>query len=93
MALFDFTYDPNSPRDISNLLKALGKLWLDPDNGHNKVKRAIEELSKTHDGRQLLYNCHLVVTRQIPQMRNSELLNMFKSFQQMTGALAHGGWD
>ena len=75
-----------------------GEWWLYiSHHGKRKAKKvgsqkAAEEAAKTDEGKQLLYNCHLVVSRQIPQTRDTKMLYMLKSFQQMFGALSQGGY-
>lgn len=92
MTMIKTSYDPDSPRDISDFLMALGELWTNRDNGPARATRAIEEMAKQGpEGRQLLLNCHLVISRQIHQVRERDILNMMMSLQQITGALARGG--
>ena len=85
-------YNSDSPRDVSDFLMAISELWQSKIDGPSRANRAIEEMAKQGSkGRQLLFNCHLVVSRQIPLVKERDLLPMFQSLQQIFGVFARGG--
>lgn len=93
MVMVKSYYNPNSPRDVTDFIIVVCKLYKDPNNGPSRAKRALEDVAKRGtEGQQLLHNCYIDFCRQVPWIQDMERLAMIQSLVNTIGVLVHGGW-
>lgn len=92
MVMIKTHYNPNSPRDVTDFIIVVCKLYKDPNNGPSRAKRALEEvLNRGTEGQQLLRNCYIDFCRQIsvgPWIQDKDKLATFQSLASITKGLS-----
>ncbi|MFC1889790.1 hypothetical protein ACFL4G_08550, partial [Thermodesulfobacteriota bacterium] len=72
-------YDPDNHSDVRNFMDSLIRVWRRGLLGQRSVQLLCEHLAKTDDGKKLLKNAHLELTRRIPFARDTEERHIYMS--------------